>query len=381
MNAKLKRFDLQPYLSREPVTLALLTGLAILLFAAVTGLSSLYHRQQASLAERWSSRGAEELKAKSYAAAVVDYRAALLYSRDDYTYQLGLAEALVGERRVDEAYAYLINLWDRRPENGMVNLELARIQAARGLTDGALRYYHNAIYAIWPGDQELESRNVQLELIHLLLKIGDKAQADSELIALAANLGSHPQDHTEAGELFLQAQDNQRALEQFRMALEGNQHPDVAAMAGAGNAAFALGEYLAAEQYLRRAVGGGDKACASQLKLAELVLHMDPFRAHLKAAERRRIIMDAFTAGGIRLKACSAPGPLSVPTAELTALAQKWTELKPRIDNRTLSRNPDLGNNAMSLVFNVERETSGMCGGMTDTDNALLLIANLHEGL
>lgn len=379
MNTELKRFDPQPYLSREPVTLALLTGLAILLFAAVTGLSSLYHRQQESLAKRWSSRGAEELQAKSYAAAVVDYRTALLYSRDDYTYQLGLAESLVGEQRVNEAYAYLINLWDRRPENGRVNLELARIQASRGLTDSALRYYHGAIYAIWPSDQELQSRNARLELIHLLLSIDDKAQADSELIALAANVGSHPGDHTQAGQLFLQAQDNQRALEQFRMALSGNRH-DVAAMAGAGNAAFALGEYLAAERYLQRAVGAGDKTCAPQLKLAELVLHMDPFRAHLKAAERRRIIADAFMSAGTRLKACGEPGAFSVPADELAALTQSWTKLKPRINNRDLSRDPDLGNNAMSLVFDVERETSGMCGGMTDTDNALLLIANLHEG-
>lgn len=380
MNASLKRIDLQPYLSREPLTLALLTGLAILLFAAVTGLSSLYHRQQESLAERWSSRGAEELKTKSYASAVVDYRTALLYSRDNYTYQLELAEALVGEHRVDEAYAYLINLWDRRPENGLVNLELARIQAARGLTDSALRYYHDAIYAIWPGDQELESRNARLELIHLLLNIDDKAQADSELIALAANLGSHPREHTRAGQLFLQARDNQRALEQFRMALAGNRH-DVAAMAGAGNAAFAMGQYVAAEQCLRRAVAAGDKASEPQLKLAELVLHMDPFRAHLKAAERRRIIMDAFMAGGTRLQACGEPGPFSVPADELAALTQSWTKLKPRMNERDLSRNPDLGNSAMSLVFDVERETSGMCGGMTDTDNALLLIANLHEGL
>src|SRR6185437_8912881 len=137
MNTEPKRFDLQLYLRREPVTLAVLTGLAIVLFAAVTGLSSLYHRQQESLASRWSSRGAGELAANRYAGAVIDYRTALLYSRDNYTYQLDLAEALVGEQRVNEAYAYLINLWDRRPENGLVNLELARIQASRGLTDSA----------------------------------------------------------------------------------------------------------------------------------------------------------------------------------------------------------------------------------------------------
>jgi tetratricopeptide (TPR) repeat protein len=380
MTINLKRFDLQPYLRREPVTLALLTGLAIILFGVVTGLSSLYHQQQDSLADRWARRGADDLQAKRYGEAVMAYRTALLYAHSDYTYQLNLAEALVGEHRADEAYAYLINLWNRQPENGLVNLELARIDAARGHTDSAFRYYHDAIYAIWPGNQDLESRNVRLELIRLLLQINDKAQADSELIALAANLGDRPADHMQAGQLFLQTQDYQRALEQFRLALEGDRH-DVAAMAGAGDAAFQLAEYRVAEQYLRRAAEAGDKASESKLQLAELVLNMDPFRTQLKVAERRRVIMDAFTAGGTRLQACSEPGPFTVPADELVALTQKWMQLRPQINERDLSRNPDLGNSAMSLVFTIEQETSGMCGGMTDTDNALLLIANLHQGL
>lgn len=380
MTIGLKRFDLQPYLRREPVTVALLVGLAIILFGMVTGLSSLYHRQQESLADRWAARGVEDMKAKRYSEAIMAYRAALLYAHGDYTYQLNLAEALVGEHRADEAYAYLINLRGRQPENGLVNLELARIEAARGRTDNAIRYYHDAIYAIWSGNQDLESRNARLELIGLLLQVNDKAQADSELIALAATLGENPADHIQAGQLFMQAQDNQRALEQFRLALEGNRR-NAAAAAGAGRAAFELGQYRVAEQYLRRAAGAGDKASLSQLKLAELVLNMDPFQTQLRAAECRRIIMDAFNAAGARLQECSKPGSFTVPESELTALTQSWSELKPQIDERNLSRNPDLGNSAMSLVFNVERETSGMCGGMTDTDNALLLIANLHQGL
>lgn len=380
MSTEAKRFELQPYLGREPVTLALLSGLAVVLFAAVTGLSSLYHRQQESLANRWAVRGSGDLKATRYDAAVVDYRTALLYSRDNYDYELALAAALVGERRTDEAYAYLINLWERQPENGEVNLELARIDAARGHTSDALRYYHNAIYAIWPDDQEEQSRNARLELIHLLLQISDQAQADSELIALTANLEDNPAQHEQAGELFLQAQDNQRALEQFRLALAGNRH-NVAALAGAGEAAFQLGQYRVAGEYLRRAAAGGNQKSKSRLQLAELVLNMDPFRSQLKAAQRRGIIMGDFAAAGARLTACSAPGPFSVPADELVSLTQSWTALKPQINDRDLRRDPDLGNGAMSLVFNIERETSGMCGGMTDTDNALLLIANLHEGL
>jgi predicted Zn-dependent protease len=372
--------DLQPYLRREPVTLALLTGLAILAFSAVAGLSRLYHRQQESLADRWSTRGTEDLKAARYGSAVVDFRTALLYARDEYTYQLDLAEALVGEHRADEAYAYLVNLWQREPENGLVNLELARIEAARGHSESALRYYHNAIYAIWQGDQEKASQNARLELIQYLLRTNDLAQADSELIALTVNLGSNARGHVHAGQLFLQAQDNQRAFDQFRLALQHDRH-NVAAMAGAGNAAFQLAQYSDAVRYLREAEVAGNKTNDSELKIAQLVLSMDPFRTRFNSRERRRIAMSAFDAAGDRLKACGTPGPFSIPAGELTNLTQSWTKLKPQVNERDMRNDPDEVNTIMSLVFSIERQTSGMCGTSSDTDNALLLIANLHEGL
>ncbi|MGH9607850.1 MAG: tetratricopeptide repeat protein [Terracidiphilus sp.] len=375
-----QRFDLQPYLRREPVTLTLLTGLAIVLFSAVAGISHLYQAQQDALAVRWSARGAEDLKAQNYQAAVADFRTSLLYSRDNYGYQLNLALALVGEKRYDEAYAYLINLWDSQPENGLVNLELARIAVVRGQTSTAIRYYHNAIYSVWPGSQDAERLSTRIELIDLLLKIGAKAQAESEIIALAANLGNNPNEHAQAGQLFLQAQDYQHALDQFQLTLRGNPH-DMAAMAGAGNAAFRLGQYASAERYLRQAVGAGNKADRTQLRVAELILELDPFRRQVSAVNRARITLDAYTAAGARLQSCSPPGSFPLPAATLASLTQDWTKMKPEMTPLRLRRNPDLVNSAMQLVFNIERETSGMCGSPTDTDNALLLISNLHEGL
>jgi hypothetical protein len=311
---------------------------------------------------------------------VIDFRTSLLYSRDNYSYQLNLAEALLGENRINEAYNYLINLWDRQPENGLVNLELARIAAERGQTNSALRYYNNAVYAVWPGNQDVARRNTRLELIHMLLRIGDRAQADSQLIALAGNLGNEPAEHELAGQLFLQAQDFPRALEQFRLTLRRSPR-NARAMAGAGNAAFNLGQYVVAERYLQLAVWHGDKSSETKLKLTKLVLQLDPFRSQVTSSERRRIVLAAFAAAGVRLKACTAPGSFAMPGATLTSLTQKWTQLKPHITLWELSRNPDLVNTAMATVFDIERETSGMCGGSTDTDNALLLIAKLHEGL
>src|SRR5208282_955683 len=144
--------DFRRYFTREAVSLALLAALAVVCFLGVTVLSRLYRTQQESLGSRWFNRGVVDLKAQRFDRAVIEFRAALVYARDDYAYQLNLAEALLGMKRSAEAaqaYAYLINLWEREPENGLVNLELARIAAQRGQKDQALRYYHNAIYATW----------------------------------------------------------------------------------------------------------------------------------------------------------------------------------------------------------------------------------------
>jgi tetratricopeptide (TPR) repeat protein len=372
------------YPAREPVILALLSALAVLSFLAVGGLSRMYHAQQQALGNRWFTRGTADLKDGHFDRAVGDFRAALRYSRDNYDYQLNLAQSLIGLNRTDEAYAYLINLWDREPENGLVNLELARIAAKKGENERALRYYHNAIYAIWPGDQEAQRRNTRLELIEYLLGIHARAQAQSELIALAANLGDDPSLHQLVGDLFLQAQDYEHALAEYRLTLKSDHH-NPAALAGAGVAAFELGRYSLAQRYLQVAVAlnSDDKQSTDILKTTERVLQMDPFRRQISADQRNRIVIEAFASAGERLKSCSATvnpsGSNSSETVE-QSLADGWAKMQPKINERDLRRDPDLAEGAMDLVFEIERETKTVCGAPTGTDLVLLLISKLHEG-
>jgi len=372
------------YRAREPVILALLSALAVFSFLAVGGLSRMYHAQQEALANRWFTRGTGDLKDGHFNLAVGDFRAALRYSRDNYDYQLNLAQALIGLKRTDEAYAYLINLWEREPENGLVNLELARIAAQKGQTERALRYYHNAIYAIWPGDKEMQRRNTRLELIEYLLDIHAKAQAQSELIALAANLGDDPSLHQRVGDLFLQAQDYEHALAEYRFSLKSDHH-NPAALAGAGLAAFDLGRYSLAQRYLQVAVAANpdDEQSADLLKTTELILQMDPYRPRISADQRTRIVIEAFAAAGDRLKSCAAAvnssGSNSSETLE-QSLVDSWTKMTPKINERDLRRDPDLAEGALDLVFEIERQTKAACGAPTGTDLALLLISKLHEG-
>jgi len=372
------RLDSPPYITREPVILGLLLVLAVVLFLAVTGLSRLYHAQQESLGNRWFTRGMADLKQRRFDRAVIEFRAALVYSRDNYSYQLNLAEALLGQKRTSEAYAYLITLWDQQPENGVVNLELARIAAQENETEQTLRYYHNAIYATWPDNEEAERRDTRLELIEYLLRIKAKAQAQSELIALTANLGDDPALQAQAGDLFVRAQDYEHALAAYRVSLKSDRHR-ATALAGAGLAAFELGRYPLAYKYLQAAVASnpGDIQSADRLKTTELVLQMDPFQRQISVAQRNRIVVAAFATAGARLKACEASGS---PSAAEPTLAESWKKMKPHISTTGLLRNPDRAEAAMELVFNIERNTSATCGSPAGADQALLLIAKLHEG-
>ena len=376
-----KRLDLRPYLTREPVILALLFALAVVLFLAVTGLSRLYHAQQESLANRWFMRGSTELNAGRYSGAAGDFRSALLYSRDNYTYQLNLAEALIGLKRMGEAQAYLTNLWERQPEHGLVNLELARIASQEGRTEQALRYYHNAIYATWPSDQEVERRDTRLELIDFLLRTNARTQAQSELIALAANLGDDSSEQARVGDLFFKAQDYEHALAAYRMSLKSD-HRNLAATKGAGLAAFELGRYGIAERYLEAAVTADphDAQSAARLKITELVLRMDPFQRQISVTRRDRIVIQAFAAAGERLKSCSTPNASDSPANGQPGLTEDWEKMKPHITEWGLRRDPDLVETAMELVFRIEREAGAACAPATETDTALLLIAKLHEG-
>jgi tetratricopeptide (TPR) repeat protein len=376
-----KKLNVRPYLAREPVMLALLSALAVALFLAVNGLAHAYRAHQGVLGNRWFTRGCAELNAGRFSSAVSDFASALLYSPDNYSYQLNLAKALLGLKRSSEAQAYLLNLWEREPENGFVNRELARTFAQNGQTDKALRYYHNAIYAIWPDHEEAERRQTRLELINYLLKINARVQAQSELIALAANLANHPSDQTQVGDLFVRAKDYEDALGAFQMALKSDRYI-VDALAGAGLATFELGRYSTAEHYLKAAVTANpeDAESAARLKTTELVLRMDPFQRNLPDTRRNQIVADAFAAAGQRLRFCSGQNASVASGVAQPSLAELWQSMKPRITPRGLRRDPNLVETAMDLVFRIERETGASCGGLNETDTALRLIGKSHEG-
>ena len=101
--------------------------------------------------------------------AVADFRNALAYSRDNDLYRLRLAQALMADHRPQEARSHLLSLWEKEPGDGTLNLELARLAAMWGDTPQAVRYYHAAIYGVWPDEPMAHRWQIRFELSEYLL--------------------------------------------------------------------------------------------------------------------------------------------------------------------------------------------------------------------
>ena len=231
--------------SRETMLLVTFAVLAVA-FVVTTLTGRFYHDTRRALAGFWLQRGSEDLQYNRASAALSDLQTALIYARQDVpeaqqqAYSLNLAEALVANHRLDEAHAYLLDLWESAPDSAMVNLELARLAVGTGDDSEARRYYANAIYGIWDGSAQQVSKNqrdTQLEFSRYLIVRGDDTAAQSFLLAAAASLPPDPALDTHVGGMMLEAGASNRALEQFQKALELDRR-NHEALVGAGLASL-----------------------------------------------------------------------------------------------------------------------------------------------
>ncbi|HLX74606.1 MAG TPA: tetratricopeptide repeat protein, partial [Terriglobales bacterium] len=153
----------------RPLFLALVVFAAVVFCAATIFANRFYQSTQLRLGQMWFGRGESALAAGQPEPAIQDFRNALYYSHDDPGYRLRLAEALLAANRRSEAQSYLLTLWQDEPSNSTINLQLARLSAKQGRTRAALRYYHGAIYGLWPdGAAAARRQQTRLELIHYL---------------------------------------------------------------------------------------------------------------------------------------------------------------------------------------------------------------------
>lgn len=391
---------------REALILFVLVAITVSALAGVDALMRRFNSWQDTLAQRMNERGQLAMQAGEPALAVNFFRSALAFKRDYPSALLNLAESLMAENHLDEAEAYLRTLWERQPQDGTVNLELARLAARRHKLTDALRYYHNAVYGIWTTDPVTNRIAARFELINFLLSQNAATQAESELIAMEPGLPGNSQLRMKVAQLFLTIGDNRNAENEFLQALKLDRNNEAAA-AGVGKAAFNQGHYRTAILYLDAALAKAphDQQTRDMLETARLILEDDPFLRNLSALERQERTLKAYAAATKRLDSCvkaqtanttpastdnqstnatpvaPAAQAAGANNAALQNLVTRERQLRSQMTAAKLMKNPELPAAAMNFVFDVEEQTVPICGEPSGIDLALLLIGRNREGV
>ena len=381
----MNRVTLEPITRRPSVVIAGLVVLAVLSFLVVNRLVNRFREQEKAWARQLFEGGLADLRAGKAERALEELRAALTYSRDNFQYQLALARALRDTGRTEESETYLINLWEHLPQDGAVNLALGRLYAREEALDKAIQYYHNAVYGVWGSDADTRRRDARLELVEFLLREQALAQAQAELISLAASGPLTPEVQLQVAQLFVRAGDYDHALAQFQEVLYKD-HGNAAALAGAGDAAFQVGRYRTAEGYLQAAVKANpeDAQTKQLLHTSILILQADPFGRRVSGSERNRRIRRAFDQAGKRLDNCAAAKgiDLNSPSSStgLRSLGARWNAMKPRLGELNAPSAADMPDAVMDFVFEIEQQTKIACGPPAELDQALLLLSQDRAG-
>jgi tetratricopeptide (TPR) repeat protein len=377
------------------LVLLALTLAAVAAFAAVSHLVTRFNLNQQARGRHLYAQGLADLSVHNSTLAIEEFRAALTCDSDNSQYQLALGRALRDSgdpRRLDEAESYLESLWQRTPEDGTINLALARVAARRGSLDDATRYYHNAMYGVWTSDADANRRKARIELIEFLLQKKAQSQAQSELVALADFLPPDSALHLQAAQLFMQAQDNSSALAEYEKVLHFD-HDNPAALVGAGEAAYYAGRYRTAEHYLADGalVNPQDSNSRNLQATAKLILDTDPFVRRISDAERDRRIAANFDSAGKRLTSCAQQNGVDLtsigntteskePSSSLlAALQSRWLDAKRDLPRLRSMTETDLPDTIMDVVFHIEQQTAADCGEPQGIDEALLLISRNRE--
>ena len=309
------------------VTLGLF-GVTLFLFRSFEG-----HRTQ--LAKDYLNEGRAELNQGQPADAVKSLRAALAYEPDNYSSQLMLAQALADAGETDQATNYFMNLWEVRPGDGFLNLQLAKLERRKGNRADAIRYYRDSIFGDWPGDATNKRRDVRLELVDYLAEGKNIPAATIELLIAASNAP----DSLELNLLFANKLraigDVSDSLTYFQKAIADDPHNTVA-LQNAGELLYADGHFSEAQRLLERAVGETSKPTEELLALTHDSHRIQQlsFARELPAAERERHLLEDAKTAQARFTKCFVNGHEGMTSATygtghqqmLASLTKSWMD-------------------------------------------------------
>lgn len=362
------------FVHREIVALVVLCALVVMGFvltrAAATANRALHGRD----ADAFYRAGEQHLQRGRTTDAIRAFRHAAAISRENRTYQLALAAGLAADRQDDSARQILLGVRNFSPEDPEVNVRLAHLEARHDDLTKAVRYYQNAVYGAWSEGQSAARQDVRIELIRYLLAHHENGRALSELLVLIGNLPDDVKSQNEAGQLLLEAGDAERALDRFRRALRIDP-ANTTALAGAGEAAFAVGDYVAARRYLRAVTSVS--AVADLLTVAELVLARDPLRPGLVLRQRHERVTAGLQRATAMVDECSHSQPSQ--SAALESLRAEAIAFQAQFSLQRARRNPEAIDSGLDLIYRIESRATELCGQGSPVDRALVLIGRRHK--
>ncbi len=366
-------------LHRDILLIAALVSCTVGLFFITRAVASQERKLDDRVAATWYQEGQRQLSSRAVEGAIDSFRKATANDRDNRTYMLALADALIAANHTAEGQQALNRLRESNPNDAEVNLQLARLAAKTGNIQDVVRYYHGALDGLLTGPQVVERRRqIRVEMIRFLLDHNARNRALSELLVLDADLPNTAASHTQVAELFLEAGDAQHAWNDFYQSIRIDGH-DTAAIAGAGEAAFQLGDYEKARRYLEDLAADGKESprVVHLLSIVRAASSDDPMASHLTVQERRQRLLTDFDHSLQRLDQCT--GRLSGDT-ESEALKAEAMSMRPKLSSSKLFSDPGLLSSALKLIYRIETNTAG-CKEATDLDEALLLIGRRHGDL
>lgn len=304
---------------------------AAALFAVTSIAAGRYHRAQAARAEEFFARGGRLAAQNKGREALQAYQNALAIERNNTRYRLAVALELMNLGRPREAAIYFHELLRADPASAIPNLMLARIAASDGDIDGAMKFYHRAVFGYWPPGSEQKRTEAQWELVDFLQKNGTRKQVLAELLQLD-QMPIDVDERKRVAGLLVEYGAPGQAADIFRDLLSLDSR-DAQAWAGLGEANLMQGLYLEARTAFRRAArwSPDDRSIRQKLELTEAVIGLDPTIRGLgqdqRFARSQKLLRLAISA----LDECVEEGA-SVPEPErkLVETARKAAAAHPR---------------------------------------------------
>jgi len=360
---------------REIIQLILLAVAAAGAFFLTRAVASANRLESLRDAAQWFERGEAGLAAGDVDRAIESFHRAVVRNRGEQRYGRALAGAMAAKGQDVSARQVLLSLREAAPDAPEINVQLARLAAKASDLTEATRYYHNALYAPGTSDRPQARRQLRVELVRFLLAHGQAGRGLSELLVLSADLPDEAAPHVEAGQLFAQAGDERRALDQFQRALRFAPAENDA-LAGAGMAAASLGDYGLAQKYLGSLSAETD-AVRETGDMVEAVLRRDPLAPRLRSSERLRRARANLSYAADRFAAC-LPAAMTRPAGDADLRLQDAARSLEAELKRPGTRDQEAIEQGVELASRLAVRLGQACAPATPLDRALVLIGRRH---